>query len=351
MRAIEGDLPTAEFYADFAEHEAVDSPPYAAWARAVAEDTDLLALLAVLPEAKRQPNLVFAAARWHGADPDGGPAELRRVLTGQWDTVRETVLARSTQTNEAGRCATLLPQLARIEGPIALLEVGAAAGLCLLPDRYSYRFRTASAGEGERDDGGDGADEATRLDPADGPSPVVLACRLTGIEPPTHLPEVVWRGGLDLNPLDVQDDDAMAWLQTLVWRGHEERVQRLAGAIGVARELVAGGGGPAGTGAALHLSRGDLAEDLPALVAEARAAVPEATVVVQHSAVLAYVPAEVRRRFAEVVRREADVWLSNEGSSILPGMPEPPRRPAFVLALDGQAVAFTQPHGAWGRAV
>lgn len=343
MRAIEGDLPTAEFYADFAEHEAVDSPPYAAWARAVAEDTDLLALLAVLPEAKRQPNLVFAAARWHGADPDGGPAELHRVLSRQWDTVRETVLARSTQTNETGRCATLLPRLARIEGPVALLEVGPSAGLCLLPDRYSYLFTA----------GGSDAllHEVTRLDPADGPSPVVLPCRLDGIEPPARLPEVVWRGGIDLNPLDVQDDDAMAWLQTLVWPGHEERAQRLAGAMGVARELVAGGGGPAGTGAALHLRRGDLAEDLPALVAEARAAVPEATVVVQHSAVLAYVPAEVRKRFAEVVRREADVWLSNEGSSILPGMPEPPRRPAFVLARDGQAVAFTQPHGAWARAV
>lgn len=349
MRAIEGDLPTAEFYADFAEHEAVDSPPYAVWARAVAEDADLLALLAVLPEAKRQPNLVFAAARWHGADPDGGPAELHRVLSRQWDTVRETVLARATQTNEAGRCATLLPQLARIEGPIALLEVGAAAGLCLLPDRYSYEFRALGPDQPGAASGSDGG--SVRLDPADGPSPVVLECALTGIEPPARLPEVVWRGGLDLNPLDVQDDDAMAWLQTLVWPGHEERAQRLAGAIGVARELVAGGGGPAGTGAALHLRRGDLAEDLPALVAEARAAVPEATVVVQHSAVLAYVPAEVRRRFAEVVRREADVWLSNEGSSILPGMPEPPRRPAFVLARDGQAVAFTQPHGAWARAV
>lgn len=345
MRAIEGDLPTAEFYADFAEHEAVDSPLFADWARGVAEDPDLLALLAELPESKRQPNLVFAAARWHGADtrPTGDHRALQEVLLTEWPAVRSTIESRATQTNEAGRCATLLPQLARIEGPIALLEVGPSAGLCLLPDRYSYLFTA----------GGSDAllHEVTRLDPADGPSPVVLECALTGIEPPARLPEVVWRGGLDLNPLDVQDDDAMAWLQTLVWPGHEERAQRLAGAIGVARELVAGGGGPAGTGAALHLRRGDLAEDLPALVAEARAAVPEATVVVQHSAVLAYVPAEVRRRFVEVVQREADVWLSNEGSSILPGMPEPPRRPAFVLARDGQAVAFTQPHGAWARAV
>lgn len=340
MRAIEGDLPTAEFYADFAEHEAVDSPHYVAWAQAVAEDSRLLALLAVLPDAKRQPNLVFAAARWHGADPDGGPAELHRVLTGQWDAVRETVLARSTQTNEAGRCATLLPQLARIEGPIALLEVGAAAGLCLLPDRYSYEFRALGPDQPGAASGSDGG--SVRLDPADGPSPVVLECALTGIEPPARLPDVVWRGGLDLNPLDVQDDDAMRWLQTLVWPGHDVRAERLRAAIRVAREAARG---------RLHLRRGDLAEDLPAVIAEARAAAPGAMVVVQHSAVLAYCAPEVRARFAEVVRREADVWLSNEGSSILPGMPEPPRRPAFVLARDGQAVAFTQPHGAWARAV
>lgn len=351
MRAIEGDLPTAEFYADFAEHEATDCPLFADWARGVAEDPDLLALLAELPESKRQPNLVFAAARWHGAGtrPTGDHRALREVLLTEWPAVRSTIESRATQTNETGRCATLLPQLARIEGPIALLEVGPSAGLCLLPDRYSYEFRALGPDQPGGASGSDGG--SVRLDPADGPSPVVLECVLTGIEPPARLPEVVWRGGLDLNPLDVQDDDAMAWLQTLVWPGHEERAQRLAGAIGVARELVAGGGGPARTGAALHLRRGDLAEDLPALVAGARAAVPDATVVVQHSAVLAYVPAEVRRRFVEVVQREADVWLSNEGSSILPGMPEPPRRPAFVLARDGQAVAFTQPHGAWARAV
>src|SRR5690606_8447977 len=97
-----------------------------------------VALIDTLPPGKRQPNLVLAAARWHGAS--GGYDDLRRVLLTRWHDVAATVRARATQTNEAGRCATLLPFLARLPQPLALLEVGASAGLCLLPDRYSYRF-------------------------------------------------------------------------------------------------------------------------------------------------------------------------------------------------------------------
>ena len=54
------------------------------------------------------------------------------------ETLRAVMLARSTQTNEHGRCAALLPVLAGLPEPLALLEVGASAGLCLLPDFYAY---------------------------------------------------------------------------------------------------------------------------------------------------------------------------------------------------------------------
>ena len=56
------------------------------------------------------------------------------------DALRAVMLERSTQTNEPGRCAALLPVLAGLPEPLALLEVGASAGLCLLPDFYGYDY-------------------------------------------------------------------------------------------------------------------------------------------------------------------------------------------------------------------
>ncbi|MGL4255509.1 MAG: DUF2332 family protein, partial [Microbacterium sp.] len=115
------------------------SPLYEDWALGIARDPDLLARLAALPLAQRQPNRVFAAARWEGAALSPYH-EVRPWLLDHWERVVATGAARTVQTNEANRCATWLPPLSRIDGPLALLEVGAAAGLCLYPDRYSVDY-------------------------------------------------------------------------------------------------------------------------------------------------------------------------------------------------------------------
>ncbi len=250
-------------YRDFAREEVELSACYANWAAAVAEDPEVLELLATLPMSKRQPNLVFAAARWHGSGI-GPYDDLRTTVLNCWEEVRATVLARSTQTNEVGRCATLLPLLAGLPQPLALLEVGASAGLCLFPDRYSYRYS-----------------DGTALDPADGVSPVVLPCQISGPVPvPQRLPEITWRVGIDLNPLDIADEDAVAWLETLVWPEHTDRRSRLAAAISLTRQnpplIVAG----------------DLIADVGDIVTTAP---PDATLVVFHSAVLS-LPSEARPR-------------------------------------------------------
>ena len=46
--------------------------------------------------------------------------------------------------SEVGRLATLVPAFTRFPGPLALLEVGSSAGLCLYPDRWGYRWTTDS---------------------------------------------------------------------------------------------------------------------------------------------------------------------------------------------------------------
>ena len=319
-----------DYYGKFARLEASGtSPIFTAWAEGVATDDEVISLLLELPRPKRQANLLFAAARHLGAG-EGSYADLRTWLLEHWNDVRELMLARATQTNEAGRCATLLPALTQIPGPLALIEVGASAGLCLYPDRYSYRFTVTEAAGAE-------PEQPTTLDPAYGPSPVLLDCELTNASVPEHLPEVAWRAGLDLNPLDITDADQREWLTSLVWPEHESRRERL-----LAAASIAAADPP-------HLVRGDLLDTVESLLAE----VPDGTqAVVFHSAVLAYVDAEARARFASLMQSRDDiVWISNEGAGVLPetsaqlekfGVEADGR---FVLSVDGQAVALTGPHG------
>lgn len=313
-----------EVYRHFVQH-AGDSPCFVAWARGVVGDRDVQDWLRELPEVKRQPNLVFAAARWHGVPAPAPYDVLRDALLGDDGSIRATILSRATQTNEVGRLATLVPAFAAVarDRPLALLEAGASAGLCLYPDRWGYRWFTE---DGER-----------TLRPG-GPT---LSCDVTGPAPlPEAGPDVAWRAGLDLDPLDVTDPDHTAWLTNLVWPEHDDRRRQLEAAIAVARADPP------------RLHRGDLLTDLPALVDEAAAAEPEAVVVVFHSAVIAYLDEPSARRFAammrELVAEGRCHWVSNEARDVLPEVtataPDPPPG-RFVLGIDGRSVGHTHGHG------
>jgi hypothetical protein len=302
-------------YRTFVEEAARSSPLYADLAAAVAGDRGVLRFLAALPAGKRQPNLLLAALQYlYGAAPQDGD-ELRRRVVDDTGRLRATMSERATQTNEPARCTGLLPALGLLDGPLALVEVGASAGLCLYPDRYGYEY--------------DGV-------PVGPPSAVHLRCTTTGAVPlPARIPEVASRIGIDLDPLDPSVPDDRAWLRALIWPGPEAaaRLERLDAAAAIAAAEPA------------RMLAGDLVDRLP----DALGLVPDGcTVVVFHTAVLPYLPRERRAVFLDLVSGLPVRWIAQEAPGVVPGTgPEPPGGwgTEFVLSLDGRPLARTAPHG------
>lgn len=311
----------AERYRRFAALEAPGrSQLYASWADRVADDPSLQAMLARLPGTRRQPPLVFAVTRLLGSGDVAADA-WAEWLRDNADAVVAECLARSVQTNEPLRCAALLPALSRIDGPIALLEVGASAGLCLYPDRYSYRYA--------------GAHAEARVDPQTGPSTVELVCDVRGERMPSvRSPEVVWRAGIDLNPLDVQNPRDVDWLAQLVWPGEAGRAERIRAAAAIA------------AGDPPLMAAGDAAVLLPEIAAQAPS---DATLVVTTPGVLAHIPRAAR---GEVIRaaQSAGRWITIDE----PGLHDGWRGGSptawgegFAVALDGDILAAADPLGRW----
>lgn len=308
-------------YRRFAELEAIDrSPLYVELARAVAGTPYLLDFLAGMPEAKRQPNLLFGVVRYLYGTP-AGPGAFLGLVDRHADQIAAEMAIRSTQTNEPARCGTLLPVLARLPQPLALLEVGTSAGLCLLPDYYAYDYPDRSIPAAVS---------------AGVPAPR-FACGVgRGTPLPDRSVEVAWRAGLDVRPVDLNDAAEVAWLEALVWPGMEYRLAGLRAACEIARTVRP------------PLIRGDLRTDLPAVVARAPS---EATLVIFHTAVLAYVPRAGREAFAAAVAGTDAVWVANEGPRLIPGVPdlsgEQPDGDALLLCVDGRPTAWTDGHGRW----
>ena len=313
----------ARRYEDFARFEARGrSPAYARIAQAIAVDRFMLSFLAEWPEIKRQPNLLLGAVRYLYGTPEDADVFLE-LARAHAEEIAAVMAARSTQTNEPARCATLLPVLAGLPQPLALLEVGAAAGLCLLPDRYAYDY---------------GRVQIPPSRPGAASTPV-FSCRADAGTPlPECNVEVASCAGLDLHPIDLTDDTEIRWLEALIWPGEGSRLSLLRAACELARAEPP------------PVIAGDLRGDLPALAAQAPA---DATLVVFHTAVLAYVrdPAD-RAAFAHSVAELDAVWIANEGPQNIPGVPasvmqERPAGDEFLLCVDGQPTAWTDGHGTW----
>jgi hypothetical protein len=351
---------------------------YAQICDGAASDEDLLGLVAHAPPDQRRPNILLAAVHfllltgaddplaawyptvllWRGMDPGTArTAESSELFPAfasfcrhHRDALSELVATRATQTNEVGRCTAIFPALStvasRVDAPLAIVDVGASAGLNLHFDRYAYAYDDCDSDGTERLAG-------------DSESPVVLRCDVREGRNPTALPTVAARVGLDRRPVDVRDDDQARWLLSCQWPDHVDRFEISRAAIALARTV---------PDPPLIL-KGGAVEDLASVVATLP---DDAHVCVLHSWVAAYLTPDAQRALAEVISGLARVrplsWVFAEAPYEVPGLPVPPPRSAsgepaeerhraataVVLVEESPGVervarrlADMQPHGRW----
>lgn len=329
----------------FATEARGSSPLYEQLSLAIAADPEpeLLELASVARPGQPLPNLLFAAAHLRLLDgvshpladyypsvggsrpPDAGAyPHFRAFCLAQRAAIVPLLQEGRVQTNEVRRCALLLPAFglaARLGGgrPLALIEIGASAGLNLLWDRYAYRY----------------SDGRKLGDPH---SPVRLSCVAEGDPPlPAALPAVACRVGVDLNPLDSNDVEQRRWLRALVWPEQAERAALLEAALAVARcdppRMVAG----------------DALAALPALLAELP---PGTTPCVYHS--------QTVNQFSDDARVALRALLDGYGQQrdfahISIEAERADEHPALRLAFYGggvrteQLLARCHAHGGWLR--
>jgi hypothetical protein len=336
-------------FADFSQTTRSRAPLYSRLAAGIADDEPLAALLLRAPAEQRQPVLLFACvhdlllagfdgdlARYYPnltADPDrGDPLPALKEFCATHDSDLTARLGgRSTQTNEIGRCALLLPAfglLAAEVGPLAHLDVGASAGLNLLLDRYHYRYEPGGS-----------------VGP---PSTVELTCGTRGAVPvPSVIPRVVARAGLDRSPVDVHDPAAARWLEACVWPDQTDRFSRLRAALSIAQ--VDG----------VDVRQGDAVSDAAALIESlAGAGHP----VVTNTWVLNYLTADERAAYVDALDAlgaHLDLsWIFAESPYLTQNLPGPradraSERTVLVLVRwrAGERtvthLADVHPHGYW----
>jgi hypothetical protein len=288
---------------------------YEALSEAIARDDRLLGLLLDTPGDQRRPSLLFAAVNFllasdasadlaayypiHGgarAADDGLAPAFVAFCERHRDSLLRLLRERSTQTNEIRRCIALHVGLGyvarRWPGPLALVEVGASAGLNLRFDDYRYRL-------GGRDQ------------TASGTANVVVSCDVRGDPAGDDLlntaPTITRRLGIDQHPIDLTDPDARAWLEAFVWPEQVHDLATLRASIDLALAS------PLAT-----LVQGEATADTARLIAELPG---EAPVVVFTASLLSYLTAAARAAFVaqldEVARHRPVAWVFAEGPGLL----------------------------------
>jgi hypothetical protein len=258
------------------------SPLYAELLEAAARDVETGgAAWELLAGREREPAQAFLALRLLGSvhrlvlmgslpelapfyPSAGGSVDLHRAPRVFLDTLgRHTAeirehLDRPVQTNEVGRCAGLLGGFLQVGYetglPLAVLEVGASAGLNLRFDRFRYSSGRAVWGDPA---------SAVRFDDVFESSTPHADATL----------QVVERRGCDRSPLDPRSEEDRLTLMSYVWPDQGGRFDRLRAALKIAAEDP------------IAVERASAAEWTGRVLAEPR---PEMATVLFHSVVLPY---------------------------------------------------------------
>ena len=230
-------------------------------------------------------------------------------------------LASPPQTNEVGRSGVLLGGflcIAQATGlPLRTLEIGASAGLNLWWDRYRYTLGTGHWGDPD--------------------SPVRLEPKWEGPLPPLSQPlTVLRRDACDIAPIDLSDAAQRLRLQAYVWPDQRDRLDRLVGAIAVARD------------AGSVVAKADAAAWLKGHLATVQEG---AATVLYHSIMWQYLPEATRTGIAGLMAAAGAratpqaplAWLRFEPP---PATGKPELRLTLWPAPTDQRLATAHPHGA-----
>jgi len=318
----------AEVYRHFGEGDTA-SPLQARIAVVLSESGEALRAIEAAPARRRHPALILAAlhdlalagqapalaAAFTAGDGDAAAGAAIDTLLRMGDAVAAIAARRQPHPDETGRCAVLYPavaEAARRVGAeaVGLVDVGCSAGLNLIVDRVAITY----------------SDGQSVGDPS---SPVQLSCSLVGHRPvpPTALPEVVARIGVDLDPLDVSDPEDARWLRACLPPDRPERIARLETELALA------------AAAPPLLLRGDPVDLLPDAIAQVPA---HALPVITTTWALSRFSLERRWRFLhrldEAATDRAVAWVSVEGVGVAPAIPTMGDRPASGHSIIGLAV-------------
>ena len=127
------------------------------------------------------------------------------------------------QTNEVRRSVVILPALAllrkKYDLPVGLYELGTSGGLNLRADLFRLELAETSIGPDH--------------------SAVILKPKWHGGTPPNKLPNVMFRRGVDLNPIDPTTPRGRLRLLSYLWPDQPERLQLTENAIQIATDHAA----------------------------------------------------------------------------------------------------------------